>query len=222
MKYLANLKFNSLLQKHKLNQLEQLNILEALLFSSPEPLTQSRVNLVFIEDPPQLKEFIPMLVDKFRQENRPLEIQETAGGYQLTTRAEYETWVRRLLNKSGKLSLSQAALETLAIIAYKQPVNRYEIEAVRGVNSTGVLKTILDQNLIKIKGRDDGPGRPLLYATTDTFLEHFGLNRISDLPKLKEITELTENDEESQLEAFVHPSSPSTSNIDHTIDTPTA
>lgn len=155
-------------------------------------------------------------------ENRPLEIQEVAGGYQITTRAEYETWVRRLLNKSGKLTLSQAALETLAIIAYKQPVNRFEIEAVRGVDCSGVLKTVLDRNLIKIKGRDEGPGRPLLYATTDTFLEYFGLNRISDMPKLKEIIELTKDDSEEQLEAFIpEPAQPSPE-IDQPAESPSA
>ena len=201
---------------------EQLLILEALLFVSPESLTQNRMNLVFVDDSPQLTNLIPKLQDKFVMENRPLEIQEVAGGYQITTRAEYETWVRRLLNKSGKLTLSQAALETLAIIAYKQPVNRFEIEAVRGVDCSGVLKTVLDRNLIKIKGRDEGPGRPLLYATTDTFLEYFGLNRISDMPKLKEIIELTKDDSEEQLEAFIpEPAQPSPE-IDQPAESPSA
>ena len=201
---------------------EQLLILEALLFASPESLTQTRMNLVFVDDSPQLTNLIPKLQDKFVMENRPLEIQEVAGGYQITTRAEYETWVRRLLNKSGKLTLSQAALETLAIIAYKQPVNRFEIEAVRGVDCSGVLKTVLDRNLIKIKGRDEGPGRPLLYATTDTFLEYFGLNRISDMPKLKEIIELTNDDSEEQLEAFIpEPAQPSPE-IDQPAESPSA
>ncbi len=201
---------------------EQLLILEALLFASPESLNQTRMNLVFVDDPPQLTNLVPKLQDKFVMENRPLEIQEVAGGYQITTRAEYETWVRRLLNKSGKLTLSQAALETLAIIAYKQPVNRFEIEAVRGVDCSGVLKTVLDRNLIKIKGRDEGPGRPLLYATTDTFLEYFGLNRISDMPKLKEIIELTKDDSEEQLEVFIpEPAQPSPE-IDQPAESPSA
>ena len=205
-----------------MNEKEQLLILEALLFASPESLTQTRMNLVFVDDSPQLTNLIPKLQDKFVMENRPLEIQEVAGGYQITTRAEYETWVRRLLNKSGKLTLSQAALETLAIIAYKQPVNRFEIEAVRGVDCSGVLKTVLDRNLIKIKGRDEGPGRPLLYATTDTFLEYFGLNRISDMPKLKEIIELTKDDSEEQLEVFIpEPAQPSPE-IDQPAESPSA
>jgi len=99
-----------------------------------------------------------------------------------------------MLHKSDRLTLSRAALDSLAIIAYKQPIGRYEIEAIRGVDSSGVLKTLLNRKLIKIKGRDTGPGRPLLYQTTNIFLEYFGLNRLSDLPKLKEITELMEAD----------------------------
>jgi len=199
---------------------EQLLILEALLFASPESLTQTRMNLVFVDDPPQLTNLVPKLQDKFVMENRPLEIQEVAGGYQITTRAEYETWVRRLLNKSGKLTLSQAALETLAIIAYKQPVNRFEIEAVRGVDCSGVLKTVLDRNLIKIKGRDEGPGRPLLYTTTDIFLEYFGLNRISDMPKLKEIVELTEGDSKEQLDVFIPEPAKLAPEIDQPVENP--
>ncbi len=205
-----------------MNIKEQLKIIEALLFASSEPLTQSRVNLVFIDDAPYLNDLIPLLSEQFEEEQRPLEIQEVAGGYQMTTKPEFETWVRRVINKSGKLTLSQAALETLAIIAYKQPVCRFAIEAIRGVDSSGVLKTILDRGLIKIKGRDEGPGRPLLYATTETFLEHFGLNRISDMPKLKEINELTESDGETQLEAFVHTPAHQTPEIDQPADTPTA
>jgi len=175
-----------------------------------------------VDDAPQLTHLIPKLQIMFMNEERPLEIQEIAGGYQITTRAEYETWVRRLLYKSGKLTLSQAALETLAIIAYKQPVNRFEVEAVRGVDCSGVLKTVLDRNLIKIKGRDEGPGRPLLYATTDTFLEYFGLNRISDMPKLKEIVELTEADNEEQLSAFISEPTQPSSELDRPTDIPSA
>ncbi|MDP6500800.1 MAG: SMC-Scp complex subunit ScpB [Candidatus Marinimicrobia bacterium] len=201
---------------------EQLHILEALLFASSEPLTQTRVNLVFLDDPPQLNDLIPELQDKFYKENRPLEIQKIAGGYQIITRSEYETWVRRLLNKSGRLTLSQAALETLAIIAYKQPVNRFDIEAIRGVDCSGVLKTILERNLIKIKGRDEGPGRPLLYATTDIFLEYFGLNRIADMPKLKEIVELTESDTKDQLDAFIQEPTQPTPVIDQPAESPSA
>jgi len=173
---------------------EQIQIIEALLFASPEPLSQKRVNLVFDTDAPNLNQIVEELNKVYAESERAFQIESVAGGYQLISKKEYEVWIRRLITKSGKLILSPAALDTLAIIAYKQPVGRYEIEAVRGVDSSGVIKTLLNRNLVRIKGRDSGPGRPLLYQTTDKFLEHFGLNRLSDLPKLKEISELVEAD----------------------------
>ncbi len=169
-------------------------IIEALLFASPEPLTQAKVNGIFNPDTPNLKEVVMQLNEQYVHDDHAFEINQVAGGYQLVSRQEYEHFIRKMLNKSGRLALSSAALDSLAIIAYKQPIGRYEVEAIRGVDSSGVLKTLLNRNLIKIKGRDSGPGRPLLYQTTDKFLEHFGLNRLSDMPKLKEITELMEAD----------------------------
>jgi len=99
-----------------------------------------------------------------------------------------------MLSKTGKVNLSPAALDSLAIIAYKQPIGRHEVEAIRGVDSSGVIKTLLNRKLVAIKGRSNGPGRPLLYKTTDAFLQYFGLKALYDLPKLKEITELLESD----------------------------
>jgi len=169
-------------------------IIEALLFASPEPLTQAKVNGIFNPDTPNLKEVVLKLNEQYVHDDHAFEINKVAGGYQLVSRQEYEHFIRKMLSKSGRLALSSAALDSLAIIAYKQPIGRYEVEAIRGVDSSGVLKTLLNRNLIKIKGRDSGPGRPLLYQTTNKFLEHFGLNRLSDMPKLKEITELMEAD----------------------------
>lgn len=169
-------------------------IIEALLFASPEPLTQAKVNGIFNPDTPNLKEVVLKLNEQYVHNDHAFEINQVAGGFQLVSRQEYEYFIRKMLSKSGRLSLSSAGLDSLAIIAYKQPIGRYEVEAIRGVDSSGVLKTLLNRNLIKIKGRDSGPGRPLLYQTTDKFLEHFGLNRLSDMPKLKEITELMEAD----------------------------
>ena len=190
---------------------EELFIIEALLFASPHPLTQKHVNQIFENDPPRLNSVIDILRKKYNSENHAFAIQTIAGGYQLNSRPEYDIWIRRLLNKTGKLYLSTAALESLAIIAYKQPVNRFEIESIRGVDCSGVLKTLLNKNLICIKGRDEGPGRPLLYGTTDDFLEAFGLGKISEIPKLKEIVELTENEElpnEMQVDIFSEHSVP--------------
>ena len=190
-------------------------IIEALLFASPEPLTQSKVNGIFNPDTPNLKEVVLKLNEQYVHDDHAFEINEVAGGYQLVSRQEYEHFIRKMLSKSGRISLSSAALDSLAIIAYKQPIGRYEVEAIRGVDSSGVLKTLLNRNLIKIKGRDSGPGRPLLYQTTNKFLEHFGLNRLSDMPKLKEITELMEADPTlgEQIVVFEE-SEPDDTNID--------
>ena len=179
-------------------------IVEALLFSSPEPLTQKKINLIFDEDPPNLDTCVEVLTEKYMSGDFGIEILSVAGGYQIRTKPEHDIYVRRLLNKTGQLHLSQAALETLSIIAYKQPISRSDIEAIRGVDCAGVLKTLLKKTLIKIRGRDEGPGRPLMYATTDEFLQAFGLSRLADLPKLKEVAELLEEQPAltEQIDAF--------------------
>ena len=169
-------------------------IIEALLFSARDPLTQSQVNNVFEPDTPNLNEIAEILNKQYSKNGNAFTIQKVAGGFQIVSKKEYEHFIRKLHKKSGLLTLSLAAMDSLAIIAYKQPISRYEIEAIRGVDSSGVLKTLLNHELIKIKGRDIGPGRPLLYKTTSKFLEYFGLNRISDMPKLKEISELIDSD----------------------------
>ena len=151
-------------------------IIEALLFASPTPLNQSQLNQVFDNSIPNLKETIDRLNHFYSNHNRSYLIEPVAGGYQLVTKSNYDIWIRRLIGKSNKLTLSAAALDSLAIIAYKQPIGRYDIEAIRGVDSSGVVKTLLSKNLIKIKGRGAGPGRPLLYSTTKIFLEYFGIN----------------------------------------------
>ena len=169
-------------------------IIEALLFASPDPLSQKKVNKIFHPDTPDLMTIVGELNEQYILEDHSFEIQSISGGYQLVSKIEYEVYIRKMLDKSGRLNLSSAAMDCLAIIAYKQPLGRYEIEAIRGVDSSGVLKTLLNKNLIKIKGRDNSPGRPLLYKTTDIFLQYFGINRLSDLPKLKEISEIIDSD----------------------------
>jgi segregation and condensation protein B len=169
-------------------------IIEALLFSARDPLTQAQVNNVFEPDTPNLNEMVEKLNKQYSKNGNAFIIQKVAGGFQIVSKKEYEHFIRKLYKKSDRLKLSLAAMDSLAIIAYKQPISRYEVEAIRGVDSSGVLKTLLNHELIKIKGRDIGPGRPLLYKTTSKFLEYFGLNRISDMPKLKEISELIDSD----------------------------
>jgi len=188
---------------------EILQIVEALLFASPEPLTQAQINAIFepeLVEPEltDLENIVEELQDKYRENDNAFSIVNVAGGYQLVSRPEFEVFIRRLLKKSGRLALTKASLETLAIGAYRQPVNRYEIESIRGVDSSGVLKTLLSKNLIKIKGRDDSPGRPLLYSTTEKYLEYFGLSSISDMPKISEIADLdqADNPQTTQTDAF--------------------
>ena len=180
------------------------NIIEALLFAARDPLTQLQVNNVFEPETPNLKEIVDQLNKQYSKNENAFTINKVAGGFQIVSKKEYEYFINKLFKKSGRLKLSLAAMDSLAIIAYKQPISRYEVEAIRGVDSSGVLKTLLNHELIKIKGRDVGPGRPLLYKTTSKFLEYFGLNRISDMPKLKEISELIEADLslEAQISVF--------------------
>ena len=177
------------MQKSEINK-----IIEALLFAARDPLTQAQVNSVFDPDTPNLIKIVDQLNKQYSKNENAFIINKVAGGFQIVSKKKYEHFISKLFKKSSRLKLSLAAMDTLAIIAYKQPINRYEVEAIRGVDSSGVLKTLLNHELIKIKGRDIGPGRPLLYKTTTKFLEYFGLDRISDMPKLKEISELVDAD----------------------------
>ena len=184
-------------------------IVEALLFASPEPLTQIQLNSVFEmdldnNDSINLENIIDELNQLYIKNDNAFTIVKVADGYQLVSKSEFEVFIRRMLKKSGRLALTSASLETLAIVAYRQPINRFEIESIRGVDSSGVLKTLLSKNLIKIKGRDSGPGRPLLYNTTEKYLEYFGLSNISDMPKISEISDLEQSDspQDAQTDAF--------------------
>ena len=177
-----------------MNNYEIKDIIEALLFAVPEPLTQKKVNNVFDPETPNLNDVVDALNKQYLKHNHSFKIKKIAGGFQIVTRKRFEIYIKKLLKKTGRISLSVAAMDSLAIIAYKQPINRFEIESIRGVDSSGVLKTLLNHELIDIKGRDMGPGRPLLYKTTNKFLKFFGLNRLSDMPKLKEISEIIDSD----------------------------
>ena len=170
---------------------KEIQIIEALLFASEDILTQSKLNLCFDGGlAPVLSDGIKYLQEQYKKNGRAFFIDNVAGGFRLSSLPEFAPWNQRLLSHSGKTSLSQAALESLSIIAYKGPASRADIESIRGVNSAGVIKTLLDKKLVKINGRGKGPGRPLLYSITEAFLLSFGLNSTADLPKLKEISEL--------------------------------
>ncbi len=172
--------------------MEELNrIIEALLFASPDPLSIGRIKSVIpgLENQ-QVLEALEELREEYSKDSRSFQIVEIGGGYQLTSKPDYALWVGKLLESRAKQRLSKAALETLAVVAYKQPVLRSIIESIRGVNVDGVLRTLMERDLVRIVGRAEGVGRPLLFGTTREFLMRFGLSRVSDLPKMEEIEEL--------------------------------
>ncbi|HET9360883.1 MAG TPA: SMC-Scp complex subunit ScpB [Vicinamibacterales bacterium] len=164
-------------------------VVEALIFASPEPITPKMLFKLLAEEP---KEDVLAAIDALRTdyENRPgLQMLEVAGGYQIVTRPDLNDWVRRLFHERSTQKLTAQALESLAVIAYKQPVTALEIGEIRGVNTAGVLSTLLERHLIKIVGRKNVVGRPFLYATTREFLIRFGLKDLNDLPKVEDMAE---------------------------------
>jgi segregation and condensation protein B len=164
-------------------------ILEALIFASPDPLTPKAIFKLLETEP---KEDIEAAIEALKRDyDRPggLQFVEIAGGYQIVTRPDLHEWVRRLFQERTTQKLTVQGLETLAVIAYRQPITAAEITEVRGVNTSGVLNTLLERHLIKIVGRKQVVGRPFLYATTKEFLIRFGLNDLSDLPKVEDMAE---------------------------------
>ncbi len=161
-------------------------IVENLLFITDRPLSIAKLSQVAQINNIQLaKDIVNSLAQEYAQTARAIQIIELGGGFQMSTKPEYGRWVRALFNEKTSDKLSSAALETLAIIAYKQPVTRAEIEAIRGVDAVGPLEKIMERGLVRIVGRKDAPGKPMVYGTTDEFLRLFGLNHISQLPELK-------------------------------------
>jgi segregation and condensation protein B len=164
-------------------------ILEALIFASPEPLTPKAIYKLLASEP---KEDVQAALAELKKDyDRPggIQLVEVAGGYQIVTRSDLHEWVRRLFHERTTQKLTVQALETLAVIAYRQPITAAEITEVRGVNTSGVLNTLLERHLIKIVGRKAVVGRPFMYATTREFLIRFGLNDLTDLPKVEDMAE---------------------------------
>lgn len=171
------------------------DIILALLFASEEPLSVRRIAAI-IEDAAaaDIRESIDTWRRRFDDEAWSIGIEQVAGGYQLSTRPDFAPFVGRLYSKRRKLRLSRAGMETLAIIAYKQPVTRTEIEAIRGVSCGGVVANLMERSLIKITGKAKVLGAPFLYGTTSEFLEYLGLNSLKDLPSLEELEALLEKE----------------------------
>lgn len=195
---MADEKTKEVLELHVPTSLK--NLVEALVFAAKEPLTFRQMKDIYEGEGPQaylrqldaeeVETSINELNAEYESAEKPYRIVRIAGGYQFATLASYADWIGRLYKEQGRRKLSQSGIESLAIIAYKQPVTKADIESIRGVNCDYVLKTLLEKELVTIVGRAHAPGRPLLYGTTREFLKHFGLNEITDLPRPREIEEI--------------------------------
>jgi len=178
-------------EKHRIR-----SIIESLLFISGEPISFERIISVLDGIERKLvREVLVELKEEYERENRGIRLVEVAGGYQLETPKENAEYIARLI-KTRPIRLSRPALETLAIIAYRQPITRQEVDKIRGVDSSGVLKTLLEYGFIQIAGRKDVPGKPLIYTTTKRFLEFFRLKDLSELPSPEEFVEQASAEQE--------------------------
>ncbi len=200
-------------------------ILEAILFVSPEPVPVARlVSIVGTVSKAEVVQALGILAHDLDQDGRGIQLVQVAGGYRLVTKQEYGPWLKRMDKAKAAQKLSRSALESLAIIAYKQPLVRAEIEEIRGVETSGVLRTLCERKLVRIVGRKDVPGRPIMYGTTKFFLEHFGLQDLSQLPPLREFKELGESEqallpiEEESLVVFKTPQPPDSRDLPITSD----
>lgn len=181
---------------------EAKRIIEAVLFVSDKPVSIMTLKDVLKDiEPTQIRECVEELNNEYSSSDRSFSIKEIAGGFQMLTDPIYSKWITSLYKRPPD-RMTGPALETLAIIAYKQPLTRSDIEVIRGVNVDGVLHTLEERGLIRTRGRVDAPGRPILYGTTNEFLQHFGLKSLEDLPKLKEFQEsdldFVKNEQKSQ------------------------
>ena len=166
------------------------SIIEAILLASAQPVSPGKLlGALKGLNGKEIREAVDSLNKQYEDGNHAIRISEAAGGFQLVTAPEYSAWIRRFQDR-GQVRFSQAGLETLAMVAFKQPVTRAEIDSVRGVDSAGVLRTLLEVEMVRIVGRSEGLGRPMLFGTTKEFLVHFGLKGLADLPKPKELEEL--------------------------------
>lgn len=164
-------------------------LVEACIFAAEQPLGLDRLVSLLDQPRSEIKAVVEQLLEEYKEAERGFYLVQVAGGYQFRTDAELAPWLNRL-NRERAARFSRAAMETLAIIAYRQPITRAEVEYLRGVDSGGVMKTLLDKNLLRILGKKDVAGRPLMYGTSRHFLELFGLRALDDLPSLKEFTAL--------------------------------
>jgi len=178
------------------NNAEAKAVIECLLFATTEPLSLRKLQeLVHPLDAKTLRALLVELQNEYDSRGSGLKIVEVAGGFQIATRPRYADWVSVLYRRKRRSGLSPAMLETLAIVAYKQPIIRAEIDAIRGVDSSGVIHALQEMGLIEVVGQKQVPGRPFLYGTTKEFLKHFGLKSLSELPSLEALRERFESSE---------------------------
>lgn len=175
------------------------NIVESIIFASQDEISSRQIKEILdsfkIESKvSEIEEIVDALNFAYMNNDNAFEIIKIAGGYQYATRKKFAHFVGKLYTETQRKKLSPSAIETLAIIAYKQPITRSDIEFIRGVNVDYIVNSLLERDLISIKGRASGPGRPILYGTTDNFLKVLGLNSLEDLPKLREINEILKNE----------------------------
>lgn len=186
------------------------SVIEALIFASPEPITPKKLCELIAQGDEQLEletdaiePFVDKLNQRYEENGLAFNIEHVAGGYTFSTKKRYEAWLSIFQHEDAYRKLSQSAIESLAIVAYKQPITKPEVDEIRGVDSGYILRQLLEKVLIEVSGRLDAPGKPLLYRTTKHFLKHFGINSIDELPKPREIEEILKDDDMADHRQFL-------------------
>ncbi len=189
------------------------SVIESLIFSSPEPISASKlVDIIQQGDPDgiaqelgtdAIENFVEKLNQRYDENGLAFGIKRVAGGFTFATRKKYDSWLSIIQHENAYRKLSQSAIETLAIVAYKQPITKPEVDDIRGVDSGYMLRQLLEKVLVEVSGRLDAPGKPLLYRTTQHFLQHFGLDSIDELPKPREIEEILKDDDMAKHRQFL-------------------
>ncbi len=178
------------------------SVIEALIFASDEPISGEKIKTIIVENEEQIEidegtvaDFVEKLNQRYDENGLSFRIEKLAGGYTFVTQSKYHYWLSVFQHENAFRKLSQSAIESLAIVAYRQPITKPEVDQIRGVDSGYIIRQLMEKALIEVGGRADGPGKPLLYKTTKHFLRHFGLNSVNDLPKPREIEEILKDDD---------------------------
>lgn len=178
------------------------SVIEALIFASPDPISWEKLSKIIYESEEELEldalviqQIVDQLNERFEENDLSFRIELTGGGYTFVTQPRYHPWLSIFQHENTYRKLSQSAIETLAIVAYRQPITKPEVDSIRGVDSGYILRQLLEKMLVRVSGRADSPGKPLLYKTTGYFLKHFGINSVDELPKPREIDEILKDDD---------------------------